>query len=194
MRDRSIHIDARTSVPEPARLAAGHLQRWDYVDSYSLPLPASAPTLDALVIQTLTDLPGWVVRTLRLRDQLVGVFGLQTGGADEQLGHSDLPLRPGGRVAFFPVVARDTGDEHDEVLLAEDDKHLAFCVSGICARDAKGDRRFALTTVVVFHNGFGRLYFLPVKPFHRLIMRALMRRLAAKLETGRLHPPPVSLK
>jgi hypothetical protein len=177
----SIRIDARTSIPEPARLAAGHLQRRDYVDSYSLPLPSFAPTLDALVVQLLTDLPGWVVRMLRLRNRVVGVFGLQTGGPEGQLGHSELPLRPGGRVAFFPVVARDTDDEHDEVLLAEDDKHLAFCVSGLCARDATGDLRFAFTTVVEFHNRFGRLYFLPVKPFHRLMMRALLRRLAAKL-------------
>lgn len=185
MTDMAIRIDARAAVPQPARLAAGHLQRRDYVDSYSLPLPPSTPTLDALVVQLLTDLPGWVLRMLRLRDRLVSVFGLQTGGAGQQLGHSELPLRPGGRVAFFPVVARATDDEHDEVLLAEDDKHLAFCVSGLCARDTKGDRRFAFTTVVEFHNRFGRLYFLPVKPFHRLMMRALLRRLAAKLEGER---------
>ena len=172
-------------IPGPARLAQGALRRPDYVDSYSLPLPPSAPPVDVLVVQTLTDLPGWVTGMLRLRDRLVGVFGLQTG-EDRPLGHSELPLRAGGHVAFFPVVDRRADDDHDEILLAEDDKHLAFCVSGLCAGDAGGVRRFALTTVVEFHNAFGRLYFVPVRPFHRLMMRALMRRLAGALERGEL--------
>jgi hypothetical protein len=181
-------ITACPAVPPAASLAEGSLPRRDYVDSYSLPLPPAAPPVDALVNQVLTDLPGWVTGMLRLRDRLVGVFGLQTGGADESLGHSELPLRPGGRVAFFPVVARETDADHDEVLLGEDDKHLAFSVSGLCARDGRGGQRFAFTTVVEFHNRFGRLYFAPVKPFHRLMMRALMRRLTRKLDRGVLAP------
>jgi hypothetical protein len=178
----SFHATSR--IPPSAHLAANALKRHDYADSYSLPLPPSAPSVDRIIIQLLSDFPSWVAALDRLRDRLVRVFGLRTADPSELTGHSELPLRPGGRVGFFPVIARDTDDAHDELLLGQDDKHLDFCVSALCARDAEGRRRFAVTTVVEIHNLPGRLYFATIKPFHRLILRSSMRRLADALESG----------
>ncbi len=177
-------IHASSAIPASAHLAANALKRCDYADSYSLPLPLSAPSVDRLVVEFLSDSPGWVMALARLRDRLVRVFGLSTADPDELLRHSELPLRPGGRVGFFPVTARDTDGTHDELLLGQDDKHLNVCISGLCARDAGGQQRFAVTTVVELHNFLGRVYFATIKPFQRLILRSGMRRLANKLESG----------
>lgn len=170
-----------SQVPPPARLAGEALRRQDYVDSFSLPLPPSAPPLDELLVHTLSDLPGWVWFLLALRDRIVGVLGLRKGG-DALPGHSELPLRAGGRVGFFSVAARRSSGDCDEILLAADDRHLEVCVSALCARDADGELRFAMTTIVEFHNLLGRLYFVPVRPFHRLILMDMIRRLARWLE------------
>jgi hypothetical protein len=178
-------IHGSPRAPEPARLAARALKRLDYVDSYSMRVPPSAPAADELLIQAFSDLPGWVMALLRLRNRVVSVFGLKTGDDTRPL-HSELPLQPGGFLGFFSVRARETCEECDEVLVGADDKHLEACVSGLCAHDSDGERRFALTTVVEFHNLLGRLYFVPVKPFHRLIVRDMLRRLARRLEIGAL--------
>ena len=177
-------ISASSAVPAPAHLGAGALGRCDYADSYSLPLPPSAPGLDRLATEFFSYSPGWTTALLRLRDQLVGVFGLRTADRDEPPGHSELPLRAGGRIGFFPVLARDTDGARDELLLGLDDEHLDFRVSVLCAPDADGRQRFAVTTVVELHNLLGRLYFAAIKPFHRLIIRGGMRHLADLLESG----------
>jgi hypothetical protein len=63
----------------------------------------------------------------------------------------------------------------DELLLGEDDRHLDFRVS-VLLRD-EGEAQWAtVTTVVRFHNALGRAYFAVVRPFHQLIVPALMRR------------------
>lgn len=78
--------------------------------------------------------------------------------------------------------ARATEAGRDEILLGEGDKHLDIRLSAVCALDDDGEMRFAVTTLVEFHNAVGRLYFVPVRPFHRLMMRALLRRVDRRLE------------
>ena len=85
-------------------------------------------------------------------------------------------LQPGAVIGLFRVLARsDT-----EIILGDDDRHLDFRV-GIL-RQVNGDRTVVVvSTIVSFHNWLGRLYFMPVQRFHRLIVPALMRRAAARL-------------
>jgi hypothetical protein len=174
-------------APAPARLAERASHGTHYIDSFSLRLPEGAPVADDLLIRTLTDLPGWVTSMLALRNAVVSPLGLRTG-SERGLSTSELPLCPGGHVAFFAVKARETATGHDEILLGEDDAHLDIRLSGLCARDADGEMRFAVTTLVQFHNAFGRLYFVPVRPFHRLMMRALLVRVDRWLEVTVTRP------
>jgi hypothetical protein len=147
------------------------------VDCFSLRVPEPAPTVDEALIRALCDLPAWVGVMLKSRNRIVGLFGLRTDGG-APAAHSDLPLGPGGFVRFFPVTARESDGQHDEILMEVDDTHLSFCLSALRATDVDGEQRFALTTIVELHNVWGRLYFAPVRPFHRLMMRTLMRRVA----------------
>ena len=176
-------ITVRTEVPPPAVLAADSLPRVDFVDSYSLRLPPDAPDIDSLALTALSDWPAWVRALLHLRDLLVAPLGLQTGGR-WMATCSERPLAPGGHVGFFQVCARESGDDREELLLGGQDSHLDFCLSLLTARDRDGEQRLAVTTVVHFNNVVGRLYFVPVRPFHRLILWSQMRRLARRLARG----------
>jgi len=66
---------------------------------------------------------------------------------------------------LFTVVSRN---DH-EIVMGEEDRHLVFRTSVLIT--GTSDASFVhVTTIVRFNNIWGRLYFLPVKPFHRLIV------------------------
>ena len=72
----------------------------------------------------------------------------------------------------------------NEVILGEDDKHLNFRVSLILNPKGKKTENKALivSTTVEFNNWFGRLYFLPVRPFHKLIVPTILKGMIRDLE------------
>ena len=75
------------------------------------------------------------------------------------------------RAILFSVIDRS----ETEIVMAEDDKHLYFRTSLFVEETSDQNRENVyLTTLVQFHNIWGKLYFSPVKPFHKLIMKALL--------------------
>lgn len=147
--------------------------RIDYVDSFSIILDKiDQYSIDEITTSVFTSFPGWIKALLYLRDTVVRPFGLATG-ADLQPSSSEkyLPYNIGDRAVIFMVIDRtDT-----EIVMAEDDKHLYLRTSLSVNKkfDGAGDELF-LTTLVQFHNLWGRLYFVPVKPFHKQIMRSML--------------------
>jgi hypothetical protein len=72
-----------------------------------------------------------------------------------------------------------------EVLLGLDDRHLNFRVAVLTAEH----QVVALTTAVHFHNRAGRVYFAGIAPFHRAVVRALLRRAQPYLQALPAPPP-----
>ena len=72
----------------------------------------------------------------------------------------------------------------NEVILGEDDKHLNFRVSLILNPKGKKteNKDLIVSTTVEFNNWFGRLYFLPVRPFHKLIVPTILKGMIRDLE------------
>jgi hypothetical protein len=74
-----------------------------------------------------------------------------------------------------------------EAVVGEDDKHLDFRVS-VHLDPLPGSAPYAyaltLSTIVLFHNRIGKLYFAVVKPFHQLIVPAMLRGIAKRLRVG----------
>ena len=144
----------------------------DYVDAYAVELPAGASGDPEVLARFLFDRPSGVGRfLLRVRDALVGLWGLKTASRALASGLD------GGRIGIFRVFGRSRG----EILLGEDDKHLDFRVSVLCpdalpASVSKGGRQLTLATVIRYHNAFGRLYFFVVAPFHRGLVKSALRR------------------
>ena len=139
-------------VPTPARSALHDaLPRVDYSDAYSADLPDGASTDPHVWVDRLFAKPPRAFRLLMgARDRLVGTAGLKKAGVP------------------FPEL-RSTAEE---VVLGVDDLHLDFRVG---VRVDPVGRRVTVGTVVLFHNLFGRLYFLPVRPVHGVVVRSMLR-------------------
>lgn len=72
----------------------------------------------------------------------------------------------------------------DEVIFGEDDKHLNFRVSLYIEQHPNNgtNKTLIISTTVKFNNWLGRLYFLPVKLFHKLILPTLLKGMINTIE------------
>jgi hypothetical protein len=110
--------------------------------------------------------PRWVETLLSLRNALVAPFGLKTSGAGEK--------SAGGLIGIFPVLS----ETPDRLVAGFDDHHLDFRV--VVDVTASGQRQqVTATTLVRTHNWLGRAYLAIILPFHRLVVRSLLRQVAA---------------
>lgn len=130
-----------------------------------------------------TSAPNWVARLFDLRNSVVRVFGLKTPGkvSNRKELLDEFHCEKGEKLGLFTVFHRCS----DEVVLGEDDKHLNFRVSLLKESGSVDQRRKYLTisTTVEFNNWFGKLYFFPVKPFHRFIVPRMLKGVIHQIET-----------
>ncbi|MEO1022180.1 MAG: DUF2867 domain-containing protein [Bacteroidota bacterium] len=119
--------------------------------------------------------PSWVLLLMRIRNRLVGWFGLKTSQIPENREHILLTssFEMGEEFGLFKVCDKS---EHG-IVLGQDDKHLDFRI--VIEQKREGDSVFVeLTTHVRFKNTMGRLYFGLIKPFHNIISRQLVKRMS----------------
>ena len=77
-------------------------------------------------------------------------------------------------IGIFPVVS----ETPDRLVAGFNDRHLDFRV--VVDVTPPGDvRQVTATTLVLTHNWLGRAYLAIILPFHRMIVRALLRQVAA---------------
>lgn len=113
--------------------------------------------------------PWWAEALTSLRNFLVTPLGLKTSGAS--------PGVPRDMIGIFPVVS----ETPERLVAGFNDHHLDFRV--VIDVTAPGSvRRVTLTTLVKTHNWLGRTYLAIIMPFHRLIVPALLRQVAAGSE------------
>jgi len=111
--------------------------------------------------------PRWAEALLSLRNMLVAPLGLKTSGAS--------PGAPRDMIGIFPVVSQTP----DRLIAGFNDHHLDFRV--VIDVTGLGDvRQVTATTLVLTHNWLGRIYLAIILPFHRLIVPALLRQVAAR--------------
>ncbi|QXI03351.1 DUF2867 domain-containing protein [Pseudomonas tensinigenes] len=157
------------TTPSPAHTLSA-LPDLDYYHSRSVLLPVEITTLDAWNFMRAE--PGLFMRlAFRTRDAISSLFGVKRIGGFS--GVRREVLLPGEKLDFFLV-------EHsapDLLILSVRDRHLDVM---ICLSIT--DRVFTITSSVVTHNVFGRLYMLPVGLVHKLLVNRDLERL--KRETG----------
>ncbi|WP_100612342.1 DUF2867 domain-containing protein [Confluentibacter lentus] len=126
--------------------------------------------------------PKWVDTLFAFRNKLVGLFGLKTSGTmtDRQKMLDNFKGEKGEQIGLFKVLDKTT----DEIILGEDDKHLNFRVSLFVDQQSgdKTHKKLIISTTVKFNNWFGRLYFLPVRPFHKLIVPTMLKGIIRHVE------------
>jgi hypothetical protein len=157
---------------------------FDYVDSYQSFFSDDEGTLDATKVGVLffSGRSKVADALFAIRNKVVGLFGLKTSGqtSDRQQPLENFKCEQGDQRGLFKVFDKT----ENEVVLGEDDKHLNFRVSllldGLHA--GTGKKSLTITTTVQFNNLFGRVYFLFVRPFHKLIVPAMLKGMIKRIE------------
>jgi Protein of unknown function (DUF2867) len=106
----------------------------------------------------------WIDALLVLRNIIVAPFGLKDGA------HKDKSLDV---IGIFPVVS----ETPDRLVAGFDDKHLDFRVV-VDVSDAERGRAITATTLVMTHNLLGRAYLAIIMPFHKIVVKSMLRRVA----------------
>lgn len=108
--------------------------------------------------------PRWIDALLRLRNIMVSPFGLKTSG--------DGAPAPGGLIGLFPVVSKTP----ERLVAGFNDYHLDFRIV-VDVNHAANGRQVISTTLVRTHNLLGRAYLAFIMPFHKLVVRSMMRQI-----------------
>jgi hypothetical protein len=133
-----------------------------FIDAYRIGV--DDPALDArhAAEKMLARGPRWVDALLTLRNLIVAPFGLKTSAPNEA-GTADI-------IGLLPVLSQTP----DRLVAGFDDKHLNFRVV-VDVATSGGSRNVTATTLVLTHNLLGRTYLAVIMPFHRLVVRAMLR-------------------
>lgn len=131
-----------------ARMSPG-----DFLDGYAVQSPLSPREAADIGL----SMPGWAEKLLWLRNRLVAPLGLKHEASAE------------GEGAIFPVES----ETEQELILGTNDRHLDFRISVM-----QDSGQVHMGTWVHCNNGFGRAYLAAVMPFHKLILRDSMARIA----------------
>lgn len=159
-------------------------KNYDYIDSYQSDFTTTNNNISPTEIGKafFTSGPKWVEKLFAIRNKIVGLLGLKTAGSinDRQKQLDNFKCEPGEKLGLFKVFSKT----NKEIILGEDDKHLNFRVSLLLDQrlNETGKKTVSISTTVEFNNWFGRLYFLPVRPFHKLIVPAILKGIIKDLE------------
>ncbi|MFZ1704492.1 MAG: DUF2867 domain-containing protein [Saprospiraceae bacterium] len=157
---------------------------YHYMDSYTATFEDKNDTITLEVVgkSFFKSGPSWIGRLFALRNKIVSLFGLKIPetSQDHQKQLDNFRLEPGNRLGLFNVFYVS----EKEVVLGEDDKHLNFRVSLILNnhQSKAHSKTLTISTTVFYNNFLGRLYFIPVRPFHKLIVSTMMRSTIKNLE------------
>ncbi|MDR2139133.1 MAG: DUF2867 domain-containing protein [Tannerella sp.] len=151
----------------------------DYVDVFSTDiLEDKRLTPDNLLIAFWTDFPKWVQLLFKLRDRLVKPFGLKTNENENDFKHKfEEAIRSSGQFHLMNVLAKSP----NEIVVQLADAHLTAELSIHNEKSNGTQLKINFITVVHFHNVWGKVYFFFVRPFHKMIVKTMMKRSIAKL-------------
>ncbi|MBU2935395.1 MULTISPECIES: DUF2867 domain-containing protein [Pacificibacter] len=149
-----------TTPPHPkhARIWDSYING-DFIDNYSV--PSSMSPKDAAKVGL--SMPKWATALMTLRNTIVRPLGLKT----DDIGK--------GQGTLFPITYEDA----DQLILGADDSHLNFRISIV-----RHDDRIHMATWVHRDNTLGRAYLTLIMPFHVLIVRDCIKRIARHKDTA----------
>ncbi len=151
-----------------------HISKIDYCDSLSLKIQKESYISNDEIINQVFEFPNWIKALFKLRNFLVKPFGLDT---EKEIGKPSNFYAVGEKAIFFKVIDRN----ENEILIGETDSHLKAYLS-IMQVEKPTYKIVYITTVVRFSHIGGRLYFIPVKPFHIIIIKNMLKKLHKTLQ------------
>lgn len=133
----------------------------DYYDSVSKRISPTEPlSPDYIFEQMFCNFPKPVDWLMKLRNVVMKPFGIQGGGG------------------FRNLISERT---EEEILICKNDKHLCFWVGIYCSKPIGDWQDASITTVVKFNNFLGKMYFVGIWIFHKILVKSLFRK-ATKLK------------
>jgi hypothetical protein len=150
---------------EPDVDAGALLAGAQFVDAYRVTVDGAALDARHAAEKMLTHGPRWIDALITLRNRLVAPFGLKTPAPTE--------ATSAAAIGIFPILS----ETPDRLVAGLDDKHLDFRVV-IDVAGTADEQRVTATTLVLTHNLLGRTYLTIILPFHRLIVRNMLRQVA----------------
>lgn len=148
------------TLPHPALPLA------DWADCYELLVSGQATSAISAARRALSDFPAWVRALMWLRNAIVSPFGLK-GSGHQPNGKTEM-------IGFFPVISQSS----EQAVLGFDDAHLDFRIVIDVRQAGELAQRVSVTTLVRRKILFGRIYIAVITPFHRLIVKTMLARLA----------------
>jgi uncharacterized protein DUF2867 len=150
---------------EPDLETAVLLTGAQFIDAYSIVVDDLALDARHAAEKMLGRSPRWILTLMALRDLFVAPFGLKTAQTARRSSTN--------RIGMFPVLS----ETPRRIVAGLNDRHLDFRVV-VDIADSDGRRRVTATTLVLTHNLLGRIYLAIILPFHRLIVRSMLRQTA----------------
>jgi hypothetical protein len=135
-----------------------------FSDAFSVTIDGATLNARQAAQRMLGRSPRWIEALMALRDLLVRPFGLKTSASTGRFADT---------IGIFPVLS----ETPNRLVAGFDDSHLDFRVV-VDVRSSGTGQRVTATTLVQTHNRLGRVYLAIILPFHRLIVRAMLRQVA----------------
>jgi len=109
--------------------------------------------------------PKWLQLLFKLRNNLVKIIGLKAGIPKDY----NETFKVGGYVKFFKIYSIS----NNQVVLGANDSHLNF--RAIVENDTSKNYNIKVITLVQFNNIKGKFYMNIIKPFHRLVVKKMVK-------------------
>ncbi len=142
-------------INEKGRLIEKYLPV-DYQDVFLVRTNVNGLSPSEVISKIFSYSSTWLRRLYKFRAYLVKPFGIET----KRLRVKELIVEENER----------------EAILCKDDSHLLFYVSVFIRLEEGGKQTTEISTLVKFHNRLGRVYFFLIKPFHRMIVPFVSKR------------------
>lgn len=146
-----------------------------YADSFAQPVRGRA-FADALhaYLTMRTRAPRWVNGLLAVRDALAGLVGMTRTEGFATSATCPGAIGPGDPLDFFRVLFIDAR----ELAMALDDRHFRVVVSLYLADRTEG-QVVVVSSAVEPRGLVGKAYLTLIAPFHRQVVKSMLRRLEA---------------
>lgn len=158
-------------IEEQTKLTASQNQLFQKIDFHdTFATTNHEDTLEEITNHIFNTTPNWIKALFTLRNNIARLIGLKTEIPKDY----NENFKVGGYLKKFKIYALS----ENEVILGADDTHLNF--RAIVMNNHKAVFNIKVITLVEYNNQKGKIYMGFIKPFHRLVVRRMVKNACIK--------------
>lgn len=138
------------------------IENIDYMDTFSVELTRDSDIKD-LYLRLVNTKSRTIEFFMSLRNKIMVILG-----AKSIIKETNDDFAIGNTIGLFKIYFID----EKEIVSGLKDNHLDFCISFY-----KIDNKVLLSTLVKYNNTFGKVYMNIIKPFHKLLVKSILKNL-----------------